>query len=271
MRKGRPVSFKAVEWALRSARVGDPIAKVILIALAEYARPDGTAAWPSHAALAECAEVSARTVIRKLQHLEDRDLIRPGDQALVSHYPTNRRPRVWDLNMAPRGDTLSPQDGVRGDSLSPQDEVRGDRLDHLGVTAVSYKPPLEPKEPTGSASAPAPVDNSQRLIAEWIDHSPGGRPPGRVVGQVAKEVSLMLDEGIPYDQVRRGLQTWQSKRLNPSVLASVVHEMRSANGSSQPAKERIICKTCQRSEMACRKMAKQTGDEHEWVPTTVVA
>jgi hypothetical protein len=98
--------------------------------------------------------------------------------------------------------------------------------------------------PTGS-SAPAKPDNildhsAQKLVAEWIDHCPGGRPPGRVVGQVAKEVGLLLDEGIPYAEVRTGLQQWQTKGLHPSTIASVVHENRTAssrptNGHQQPA------------------------------------
>lgn len=78
-----------------------------------------------------------------------------------------------------------------------------------------------------AAQAPRATETaSQALIGEWIDHCSGGRPPGRVVGQVAREIGKMLDEGIPVDDVRKGLATWHSKGLNPSVLASVVHEVR---------------------------------------------
>lgn len=71
----------------------------------------------------------------------------------------------------------------------------------------------------------APAETAQTLVAEWIDHC-GERPPGRLVGQVAKEVGALLEEGIAYDAVRAGLAAWHQKRLNPSAIASVVHEIR---------------------------------------------
>jgi len=77
-------------------------------------------------------------------------------------------------------------------------------------------------------SPPAAPDGAQALIAEWIDHCNGGRPPGRVIGQVAKELGLMLAEGIPTADVRTGLATWHGLGLHPSALASVVHESRTA-------------------------------------------
>lgn len=77
----------------------------------------------------------------------------------------------------------------------------------------------------------APIDLAEHatndLIAEWIDHC-GQRPPKRVVGQVAREIKTMLDEDIPYADVRAGLAAWHTKGLHPSTLASVVHETRTA-------------------------------------------
>ncbi|MDQ3485385.1 MAG: hypothetical protein M3445_08255, partial [Actinomycetota bacterium] len=65
---------------------------------------------------------------------------------------------------------------------------------------------------------------AQTLIAEWIDNC-DEPPPGRVKGQVAKEVATMLSEQIPYERVRRGLQEWQHRGLHPGTLPSVVHEL----------------------------------------------
>lgn len=76
-------------------------------------------------------------------------------------------------------------------------------------------------EPKGSAS-PA---TAQTLVGEWIDHC-NQRPPGRVIGQVSKEIKAMIDEGIPDSDLRAGLAAWHSKNLHPSTLASVVHETR---------------------------------------------
>jgi hypothetical protein len=76
--------------------------------------------------------------------------------------------------------------------------------------------------------------STQSLLGEWIDHCIAP-PPGRVKGQVAKEVKAMLDEGIPYERVRQGLAAWQQRGLHPSTLASVVHEMATprVNGKQQ--------------------------------------
>lgn len=64
---------------------------------------------------------------------------------------------------------------------------------------------------------------AQTLIAEWIDHC-RRRPPGNVIGQVAKQCKGLLDEGFDYDDVRAGLALWHSRGLHPSTLPSVVNE-----------------------------------------------
>jgi hypothetical protein len=65
---------------------------------------------------------------------------------------------------------------------------------------------------------------AQTLVGEWIDHC-DERPPGRVIGQVSKELKSLLDEGISPDRVRAALAEWNRKGLHPSTLASVVHEI----------------------------------------------
>jgi hypothetical protein len=65
---------------------------------------------------------------------------------------------------------------------------------------------------------------AQTLIAEWIDHC-AKRPPGNVIGQVAKQLKTMLDEGVDPADVRGGLAAWHSKSLHPSTLPSVTNEV----------------------------------------------
>ena len=91
-----------------------------------------------------------------------------------------------------------------------------------------------PQRETGKVLASASDGpTAQTLVAEWIDHC-RERPSSRVVGQVAKEVGGLLNDGLPYEAVRAGLQQWQIRGLHPSTIASVVHEMR--NGSGRPAR-----------------------------------
>lgn len=71
--------------------------------------------------------------------------------------------------------------------------------------------------------AEAADSTAQTLTAEWIDHC-RKRPPGNVVGQVAKQLKALLAEGFEYDDVRAGLALWHSKGLHPATLPSVVHE-----------------------------------------------
>lgn len=112
----------------------------------------------------------------------------------------------------------------------------GDRVPDRGhIAEVEVEPEVEPERevepekahrdsPTrrsaGGADAPA-----QALVGEWIDHC-DARPPARVIGQLSKEIKALLTEGIPYDDVRRGVAAWHTKALHPSTLASVVHEIR---------------------------------------------
>jgi hypothetical protein len=125
-------------------------------------------------------------------------------------------------------------------SGSPDDDVTRDKRRDRGgngsdVTRESRPPtPAQPNHKSQPSGREAPA-SANTLVAELIDHCPGGRPPGRVVGQVAKEIGVLLEEGIPYADVRSGLQVWQAKTLHPSALASVVHEVRTAgSGGLKP-------------------------------------
>lgn len=94
------MSLVSMVWALKEAPVpNDPVAHLVLIAYADHAQDDGTAAWPSVAKVAGYARCTPRTVQTKLRLLIGWGLIRHGDQRLVSHLPANRRPVVYDLVM----------------------------------------------------------------------------------------------------------------------------------------------------------------------------
>lgn len=83
--------------------------------------------------------------------------------------------------------------------------------------------------------------NCQALVAEWLDHT-DKRPPGNVIGQVGKNLKMMLDEGIAYGDVRGGLALWARKGLHPASLPSVVHEFQvkaDALGKPSTTDERV--------------------------------
>lgn len=126
-----------------------------------------------------------------------------------------------------------------------------------------------PQPPTPSPLPPSPVPatpgaaeasralviadgsepNAQTLVAEWIDHCET-RPPGRVVGQIAKEVGAMLDEGVGYERVRAGLADWNTRDLHPSTLPSVVHGLtnrRAPQTNRQAAEEAMFARQMERA------------------------
>lgn len=153
-------------WAL-SAPVSDPMSRVILINLANYAGEAGRGAWPSQATLLERAQCSRASLNRKLGHLEAEGLIRRGDQELLSHLPLNRRPVVWDLNLAgaPWGLTVRPQDCDPETVDNPPETVDNTVDEPVDSTEVGVSPRnvwgltaetqtvIEPKEPLTPSSS----------------------------------------------------------------------------------------------------------------------
>lgn len=116
-------------------------AHLTLIALANYTDPKGRAAWPSHATIARDRGLTARTIKRHFGELEDAGLIRRGDQLIVQHLPSNRRPVVWNvsqgfaLNPETGGTDMTPQEVIpRGDTDDTPEVSWGDTDGRLGVT-----------------------------------------------------------------------------------------------------------------------------------------
>lgn len=103
---------------------------------------------------------------------------------------------------------------------------------------TEIKPEEEEEEEVTTPKGVAEQAPAQQLVAEWIDHC-NQRPPGRVIGQVSKELKTMLNEGIPASDLRQGLIAWHSKGLHPSTLASVVHETRNPNRRPSTTDQRV--------------------------------
>lgn len=93
------MSLRALLWAIHDAPVNNHGELAVLNALADRASDDGTAAYPSQKWVAYRARCSDRAVRNHLKALEERGLIRRGDQRLVGHFEEGKRPVVWDLDM----------------------------------------------------------------------------------------------------------------------------------------------------------------------------
>ncbi|KUM31597.1 hypothetical protein AQ436_00205 [Arthrobacter sp. EpRS66] len=81
-------------------------------------------------------------------------------------------------------------------------------------------------------------ENAGAIIAQWIE-SQSQRPPGRVIGQLSKEIKTLLDEGHAFSEVLAATQSWSRKSLHPSTLASVLHEARNPRTMTAGAEQRM--------------------------------
>ena len=70
-------------WALNN-KIGDPLAKLLLLALADRADKETGQCWPSLGRLAEDTEMSSATVARKLNYLAERQLIQRTQRTATS-------------------------------------------------------------------------------------------------------------------------------------------------------------------------------------------
>ncbi len=78
------------------------------------------------------------------------------------------------------------------------------------------------------SSSDAEVEiTAQTLVGEWLDMVPK-RPPQKVIGQTAKELKQLLEDGIDPDDIRAGTASWARKGLHPSTLPSEVNAVMNA-------------------------------------------
>jgi hypothetical protein len=139
----------------------------------------------------------------------------------------------------PTSDYSIPGESLRTSSVEPPHNLPT-VVEEEGCSGV------EEKGITPQPSADAPT--TQTLLGEWIEHC-AEPPPGRVKGQIAKEIKAMLDEGIPYERVRVGLATWQQRGLHPSTLPSIVHEMATPKASrGQQATDTLFDRAMERAQ-----------------------
>lgn len=262
------MSIEALSHVL-SARIGDTTSKLVLLAYANHAAKDGTAAWPGKAAVADYAECDPKTVQRHLRKLEAAGWLRRGDQELVSHLRADRRPIVYDVAMtevarvswalaaAPaatteRGDNLPPResddetspvdnDAEREDNLHPRPEGHGGTPEtSRGDTAMSPNPSrtvLIPPSPAADASG---VTGDAAEIQTGCAAHPGGRPNCRFCGTTPRQLAAAAkrtaaEEARAAAQRRLQLQRDQAeaRRADP---AKAKESLAAARASVQAAK-----------------------------------
>lgn len=193
------MSIGAIDWSIR-VRVGDALAKLMLMAIANYADEHGKA-WPSAARLAEDCECGVSTVRRRIKYLEDAGLVTTRQQWIDELGRRNDEGRGRETSRevtlllsrreAVRRGPVS--DGGGGDGESgeggPIDHPRGDQpvkggspIDHPGggptdqggcslLTTPNSEPSLEPDSPPKPPLSPSgeAAGLAGQAMARWSE------------------------------------------------------------------------------------------------------
>ncbi|MFD5266720.1 helix-turn-helix domain-containing protein [Streptomyces sp. NPDC058335] len=161
---------------------------------------------------------------------------------VINHQQNHQEPFAGPADAS--GPTATTPPGDTGDA--PDEVLDGEPIDHAEATATD-----------------APV-TAQTIVGEWLDRCTE-RPPSRVIGQLSKEIRILLEEDkIHPDWIRRGIATWMAKSLHPSTLASVVNGAMNASAGpagaqpgQQPAGGTLFDRA--RARAAARAAARQEG------------
>lgn len=176
------MSLQAMNWVLYDI---DPdeleqSESRILLVMADHADTEGCGVWLGAAKISKLSRLSLRQVRYALRHLQDKGIIRRGDQRLVKHLPGNKRPVVYDLVMdEDRGATIAHQTEEQGCNVTaPRKDSLGCNSGATGVqhdcTQTQYKEePYKPREYAHARETQnQPTDRTQAL-ADWkpnLDH-----------------------------------------------------------------------------------------------------
>jgi DNA-binding HxlR family transcriptional regulator len=117
------MSVKAIGWAFEQ-KVDDPLAKLVLLALADHFNESTGDAWPSIDRLVSVTEGSRSTVIRKLKKLEQ--------VGFISREKRYNKTDVYRIHFT--GVTETPQTVSTGVTLTPQEQSTGVTETPLGVS-----------------------------------------------------------------------------------------------------------------------------------------
>ncbi|MEU6713027.1 helix-turn-helix domain-containing protein [Nonomuraea sp. NPDC046802] len=138
------MSYLSGDWAMYYAPVKSPTEKLVLVALARRTDDDGCDAYQSKATLAQAAMCDPKTVQRVLRELEERGLIKLGDQAVAEYIDPRYRPVVYDVQIP-----------YSWYSVAQMEQVNAER-------ARKGRPPLQPDDRPNLPPAPERPSRSDK-------------------------------------------------------------------------------------------------------------
>lgn len=213
------MSWQASSWVLKQ-KTGNPILKVLLLAVANYADPDGRC-WPSVETLADDSEVSKRTIQRKLQELQALGFIKvterfePSGRQMVS---------LIELRMGEgdsqtlEGGRVTPACHGEGDTtLSPTDSLNNQKNKQLRPakkSEVAYSDEFEAVwqlYPRTRNTSKKDAWNIYRMLND--------ENQVRVRIGVIAYAAAMKAEGRPEDKIKH-MTSWLNGRMYETAAAA---------------------------------------------------
>lgn len=204
------MSVEAIAWVLNHAPVQSPVSKLVLVALANHAHPDGTASFPSVSTICRYTCLSERSVRQHLEALEASGVIRRCDQSIVAAYikRSDRRPIGYDIMI----------NGVHAMHL---DNERGAPDAADGVQEI-------PERGAGDAPKPSNKPSSKPLVAFFVqllkETTPSGVSIQAPTAGWYKSIDRLLAGGATEHQIQHMMRCamsdpwWRKNIRNPMKL-----------------------------------------------------
>jgi len=198
------MSVQAISWAL-NMKAGSPSAKVVLLAIANYADASGIC-WPSQDLIADQTEQSIDSVQRRIKELED--------LGLLSRKPRRRASTIYQLSLPDTGHDLylaskKPQIAVSRPK-TPQKADQDTATSPLDTATVRYEPLLEPSEEEPSKKDIWPSGFAERFWQEY--------PPGRKTSKAAvfaKLDRIRRDGQVTLERLMAGVRRYAESGTPP--------------------------------------------------------
>jgi len=207
------MSVEAFSWALNDAPCDSPTQKLVLLALANHARPDGSSAFPSVSTIRRYTLLSERAIREKLVELESLGVIWRSDPRVVAAYISraDKRPQGWNLNLTLRVGVQEAQVAVE---RGAPDDTSGVQEDTQRGAGGSERGACAAPKPYITVNEPYIENNSEasrlcRLLAGLIFDN--GSPHPKITPKWLADMDrLMRLDGRSVEQVEACIRWCQS-------------------------------------------------------------
>ncbi len=189
------MSVEATSWALQQQALTDPGARAVLFGLANHANHEGRHAFPSVDLLCRYTGLGRRTVISKLKLLQEKGLIRRGNQKVAAAIidRADRRPVVYDLALGVGIKSIDIGDEQSPDVPESRDAENAPRENEPGATDASRDGNgVQMTTPRGARAAPE--------TSLTNPHTLSGADEGE---SIFERAARQTDDGQPVETVNR--------------------------------------------------------------------